>query len=1072
MPLPKLLVTGILMAANMALTMTRKIEGPRLDDLKFTSGDYGAAIPLVWGKRRLQTPIFWAEDLREVKQQRKTKGGKFNEYTYFGTWAVALADHEIAGVTRIWFDTHLVFDLTGVGPVTPFDFTGSEDGGGKLGNTAGDGAGFSADNMAIYYGTEAQGVDPRMEATVEAAQGEGSCPAYKGLSYIVFKDVPLEKLGNRIPQVAVEVATSTSGSIPTEAKAYTYDPGSSAFMVLSPDCSRGAWMNGGTYEIWDMAARAPMIAGDSGGGGLPSSGSFGVFNDGTMMFADGYIYSLSPEGVQTLVLSVPSSDYYQYSVTVLSDGEGVEHWGTHPFSFYEKFYFDGVLFEPGWQACCYARDGYGNVWVAGREVAAGSTTTTVYFQRLVTVDNTPGFLTEFALTMPVAAGPTSNGVGPKFCASGDSLLLWWEGALYLVDPLAGTVGSATASGFSFSGDAQNNRWNSLVRGTTTIWLGNKEVDITTGTVIRTEASIPTGSYRSIYDPINHALVLAEPASDQLVWYYLDRIDGDGVTLEDVATDLATRVGATDVDFSDLDQTIEGWSATQGQASNMLEPLLDAYDSDIAPHDFTIRGKKRGGTASGILETEYFAKGTARYTVKVRQAAELPRALTYSYADINADQQPNNVRADRPLDASGAYDERTIDLSTFASTPDTMRGLADRHFRRMWNERKTVDFALTAQELAVEPTDLKTLDLDGEQWTARCVKTTIKASGEIATEWVYDTPSLNVLGSFAGAAFDGRNPSTIMVPLPSKGFVLDIPLIRDVDNTANPLVYIAASPYAAGAWPGASAFQAVDGEYSEEIGAVPSSAPATWGYANTALSNASANVWDRGSSVNVTLQVGSLTGCTEAAVDANPLLNLCLIGDELVNFTTATLEGDGSYTLSGFKRGRRGTEWATGTHAARDVFLLLASPETGEMGLSEVSTALSFKVVTTGRTATGAFPIDFTFTGASLKPYAPANVSAVKSGSDWIIYGTRRTRVGGAWTGGGTIPLSEASEEYEIDLSDGVTDVTKTVTSLPYTWTAATQTTDMGGVVAEGDLTGEIFQMSDAVGRGFGTTFAG
>jgi hypothetical protein len=59
--------------------------------------------------------------------------------------------------------------------------------------------------MRIYLGTETQDADPRMESWCEDRYGADSCPAYKGTAYIVFEDLPLEKFGNRIPQISVEV---------------------------------------------------------------------------------------------------------------------------------------------------------------------------------------------------------------------------------------------------------------------------------------------------------------------------------------------------------------------------------------------------------------------------------------------------------------------------------------------------------------------------------------------------------------------------------------------------------------------------------------------------------------------------------------------------------------------------------------------------------------------------------------------------------------------------------------------------------------------------------------------------
>jgi hypothetical protein len=373
-----------------------------------------------------------------------------------------------------------------------------------------------------------------------------------------------------------------------------------------------------------------------------------------------------------------------------------------------------------------------------------------------------------------------------------------------------------------------------------------------------------------------------------------------------------------------------------------------------------------------------------------------------------------------------------------------------------------------QQLAIEPGDVKTLDLDGETLIVQCRKTTIKTDGVIDTEWRYDHPSLAVIDTSDGAGFDGREPDVIVIPLLSRGFFLDIPYLSDVDAQTPPIIYIAAAPLADGAWPGAVTYQAIDGEFSDEIGSVVSSSSATWGYAIDALPDRNPWLWDRISSITVELQTGELIGCTEAQIDADPTLNMAMIGGEIVNFTTATLTAPLTYEVSGFKRGRRGTEWARADHVAREVFLMLDTAQDVAMGLSEVSTNLSFKAITSGRT-TG-FPVHMEpYTGASLKPYAPTHLEGALSAGDWTLAWVRRTRVGGAWTGGAAIPLSEVSEEYEVEIMNGVT-VVRTFTGLSSataTYTAAQQTTDFGS--GQTSITFNVYQISDAVGRGFVAT---
>lgn len=1058
-----------IMAASMALNMTRKIEGPRLDSLKFTSGDYGAALQMLWGKRRVEAPIFWAEDLKEVKQQRKTKGGKYNDYTYYGTWAVALAGHEVSGVTRIWLDTHLAFDLTGAGPITAFDF-GARSVGKSSGGTAGAG-GFSInEHMAIYYGTEDQEPDPRMMATVEAEFGEGSCPAYRGTAYIIFKDLPLEKLGNRIPQVSVEVVSNPSPASVVEDFETTIGTNLFRTMRFSPDFSRMAWVKEDEFEIWDVAARTQMLSGTISNGAPASATMIGVYNDGSILVpvtnGDDLI-KYSPDG--NFVETVYSGfDGQQYGVTVVQDGNGNEHWGTYAHSFGGRWYFDGVSYFDEWRARFIFADAYGDIWAVGGPAAGG---TTVYFRRMVACGESP-FTSDLLTISGINSADESYAVH-VLTETEDFFALRHGNSFHKIDPSDGAVSGTVVATGNASVYAKAVTWANIPPGSSTIWLGDQEFSLIDFTMIR-DLGVYAALPQSLYDPISHALVTdvmgGGVEGTDLRWIYIDRIAGDGVTLATIAADVADMVGVEDYSFSALDQIVKGWSATQGQASNMLEPLLDAYDSDIRPHDFEIQGVKRTGVSTGTILTERFVANDPRYSVKVRQAAELPRAITVTFADINADQQPNTARADRPLDATGAKGEQAIDMGTWAADADEGYQKTTRVHRRIWNERKEVSNSLTAQHLALEPADVKTLDLDGESDIYRLVRLTVKANGELATEWKYDHPSLAVIDGTTGANFDGRNPSVIVIAGIAKGFVLDIPLIRDVDSTANPIVYIAAAPYSSSlSFPGATAFQEVAGDYTEQLAGISSTAPATWGFATEVLSDANPNVWDRGVAINVKIQNGTLTGCTEAEIDANPFKNLALWGDEIINFTTATLQGDGSYNISGRKRGRRGTEWACAGHAVRDVFLLLNTAETEEMGLSEVATDLSFKVVTNGRNLESASPIEMEpFTGASLKPYAPCHLEAELDSGDWVMSWVRRTRVGGAWTGGSAVPLSEASEEYEVDIIDGEGTILRTLTGLASptaTWTAAMQTADRGAAAPVCRFV--AYQVSDAVGRGFG-----
>jgi hypothetical protein len=190
--------------------------------------------------------------------------------------------------------------------------------------------------------------------------------------------------------------------------------------------------------------------------------------------------------------------------------------------------------------------------------------------------------------------------------------------------------------------------------------------------------------------------------------------------------------------------------------------------------------------------------------------------------------------------------------------------------------------------------------------------------------------------------DGRDPDTIAIPAPIRGFVIDAPYRWDSDADVRPLLYAGAGAYAGSAFPGAVIYEATGSgtslAYDQLFAGITGGA--AWGLCSGVLGDVpSPWLWDRGNTLTVSLQSGSLTSVDRGGHRRRPTLNLILVGapaiGNMCNFTTATLNGDGSYTLSGFKRGRRGTEWACGGHEAGEAWILASSLELEEMGGDDI-----------------------------------------------------------------------------------------------------------------------------------------
>lgn len=292
------------------------------------------------------------------------------------------------------------------------------------------------------------------------------------------------------------------------------------------------------------------------------------------------------------------------------------------------------------------------------------------------------------------------------------------------------------------------------------------------------------------------------------------------------------------------------------------------------------------------------------------------------------------------------------------------------------------------------------------------------------------------------------------------------MFRDADNDLG--FWVAVSPVSL-PWNGASLYVAPDGTNFIAVGEL--GVGATMGACGSPLGNfQGGNIVDELNSVRVTMfNGGTLTSITTDAILAG--FNLCLIGDEILCFRTATLNLDGTYTLTGFLRGRRGTEFSIGGHADSERFILfdpakwLRVPQT----VADLSVSKTYKTVTFGRTLATTPPKTFVNVGAPLKPYSPCHLGAgIDPSGNWTIQWTRRTRLQGDWRDGVDVPLNEETEAYEVDIfTSGFIAQKRTIAvsgGPSATYTAAQQLADFGSL--QTTLNVQVYQLSAVVGRGY------
>lgn len=586
-----LAITVALNAATMAMSMSRTIEGPRLSDLTATVADYGTPINYFYGKRRLECPCFFAEPIKEKKKKRKTKGGKYKEYTYFGTWAIIVADHAIETVSRMWFDRNLVYDRTGAGPSSVFELKDGYD---------------LEQAMRIYTGTETQEPDARLTTYIESQEGADTTPAYRGVTYIVFEDIPLEKMGNRLPQVSVEAITAGSPIYPWETfPTVAGQPTTMAGFTFSSDFSRFMWSEGG-IEIWDTASLAPIrqaYPNNFGAGGA----TFGISRDGTVYRLGDTNLGPASTGIYTnnIDFTVDHGELfpapYISGVRLLTDGNGNEHVITMAigYSFWiysltvipaaREIYTPtelGVNLAVGF-ACV---DAYGDVWVCGNR---GDYDDDLYLYKVVDTGARPNVPDLFT----IHHGHFGLSAGLQMAHYDGHFIVHWGGSRLLkIDDETGDIVDDVAQ--AGGNDGLYQQWANLRPGASSIWINGREVSLSTLATIQSPNLLLWKNENvaaSIYDPINHALICAPQFSQVITVRFLDRISSDGVTLQSIVEDVSDRVAISgnDIDASDLTQTVKGYSWTQGQAKQIIAPLLELYDADARPHDFQVQFMNRG-----------------------------------------------------------------------------------------------------------------------------------------------------------------------------------------------------------------------------------------------------------------------------------------------------------------------------------------------------------------------------------------------------------------------------------------------------------------------------------------------
>lgn len=1021
-------------------------EGSRLSDLSVQSSTYGSALPLVYGTMRFAGNVIWSTPLQETRHVQTQHGGKGGgggsstqvTYTYSVSFAVGLCVGPVSTIRRIWADTKLIYDATASNTQSVEKYPGV---------------------IRFYVGDEDQLPDPTMEMYL----GAGQVPAHRGLVYIVFTNLQLADFANRIPNIGAEVVAT--GGLQCNA-------------VILPSPSGGLNREGGVIN----AANGIMI-------GTNSSSNiykYDLINNQLLMTAP------MTDAAYGSLQGIDSQGYYYHCIDIIHVGMKIVK--RHPetlgivaqtaavnltvngavrrdkvFAYMSRLVYNTSLEQIadlstpfpsyGSNTAPMCDDPFGNYWQAAKD----------YIRKY----DSNGNLTSWSvsawtggLTAPdmVFWDDTTGHIYFTLSLS-DRIVKWNVNSGFV----AYLDGCSLAAGFgqqALFNMPLNGKWWTCGGITAT------KIDLASMTIMETadfSPFLPTTSthFGGVYEKFTNSIVVVTDAGE--IKYPLDRYGNDTVPLAGVLTDLCLKAGMknTDVISSAVTNNLRGYIVNNRMAArDALQPLLGTFFIDGVEIDgvlnFVPRGQASAATIPyndlGASDNVNPGDEVVRMDETRKQTSELPLRIDLTHIDPDRSYLTNTQHAARIAQAVGTEDLETIQLSIALTSAEAAQ-VVQRTLKNAWIERNSYTFNLGPSHLRLDPTDVITVLTDVTSFLVRLNQVDFGANNVVACTAIAEDGYAYISNATGTAAT--LQALRIVLNGPVSLFLLDTPMLALSDDSVG--LY-----YAFGLRNGvtsAALYKAPD-QLAWRIVGTGVEGPA-FGWATTVLGDYSRPwVWDYTNTVTVVLGEGTLDSKT--ALDVLNWNNVAMLGDEIIQWQTATLVSDNTYTLSGLLRGRRGTEDATGSHAVGEQFVVLSTDGglyRAPMGSTEIGNTAYYKGVAAGGIFDDAPTVPFTFEGRSLRCFAPVRVRGSRDGSNnlsltWI----RRTRWYGEWADNTDVPLFEDSEAYQIDvLSGGVVKRTISTASQAASYTAAQQISDFGATQTAVSVA--VYQINAVIGRG-------
>lgn len=490
------------------------------------------------------------------------------------------------------------------------------------------------------------------------------------------------------------------------------------------------------------------------------------------------------------------------------------------------------------------------------------------------------------------------------------------------------------------------------------------------------------------------------------------------SLGGIVADICQRAGVPydRINVETLSGYVQGFATNNGHNSDAaILSLATIFNFDPCSYDGMLHFVPRGGDPVATLVTDDLVDdGKQIEQYSRRDGIEIPRIMNIEYADIDGGLTANKQTSDRSID-NRAQDQKTLQSAVMMSTAEAASAVTVLHKLAIEEQRGELEFSLPDSWIWLTVSDVILLN------DQRVRITEIKINDGYQDYKAVHDRQIIYSTSIQGVAPPTPDDPPSLVVAPSIMEFIDCPIIDSDDDELG--YYIAVSSETLN-WDGAEV------ELSRDSGANwidsdSTTVNATMGSLISACGSHSVYYRDDVNTVDVELLRDDMELITATQEEMQNRINLALIGDELVNFSTVTQLTATTWRLGGFLRGRRGTDAVA--HSIGERFVLMdpltitfVSAELFDLYKDLTFRAVSFDL-STGDNVTD------TFNGISQTERQPAYLKAVHSGSDLIVTWQGVGKIGG----GAAVGMGAYFSHYLITLGASTWTATDQTITIPY-----------------------------------------